>query len=164
MIALIADCGLWIADTGVSAENVGVIIGTIIVGLITGGVVTTKVSSLQRVKIDPPHLDITLREKYVSRNEFAEFKGEMKADVREMRGLFDKAVTLIDERDIRLSTHINRLAQTDHDARACIHEKVNPLAERIASIETRTDVSKSIGKLGNAIMAVATSKNQSPHV
>jgi hypothetical protein len=139
---------------GISAGDVGVIIAAIISGLIGGGVIGKKVSD-SNVKVSNNPLEVSLREQYVRREEFAEFKGEMKADVREMRGVFDKAITLIADRDERLTEIINSVASGAYEGRRRLHDKVNEHSARLERMAVNSDVSKSIGKLGAAVMTLA---------
>lgn len=131
--------------------------------LISGIALYTKGRQARTVTIDKQPVEIALQREYVTRAEFSEFKGEMKAEVREMKGLFDKAVTLITERDERLTVSINEVAKGAFEGRRRIHETVNAQGNQIAVLADRADVSKSIGKLGGAIMTVMKQcpKNQS---
>ena len=137
--------------------------------LISGIVLYGKGRQRRTVTIDQQPVQIDVAEKFVTKTEFAEFKGEMKAEVKEMKGLFDKAVTLIAERDERLTDKIgsqgeqlteliNKVASGAYEARRQIHHQVNAHGERIAVMSERTDVSKAIGKLGGAIMAAMKDK------
>lgn len=121
--------------------------------LVSGLVLYGKGKQSRSVTIDKQPVEIALQQTYVTRTEFAEFKGEMKSDMREIKGMFDKAITLITERDDRLTTEIGRVASGAYEARRRLHESVNAQGERIAAIDARTDVSKSIGKLGTAVLA-----------
>jgi hypothetical protein len=133
--------------------TVGTIIGGILITLIGGGVLGKKVSdATSKVRVINSPLDVCIAEQYVRREEFAEFKGEVKADLREMRGLFDKALTLINERDAKLTDTINTVASGAYEGRRRLHDKVNDHAAKLSAIEVKTDVSKAIGKLGAAIM------------
>lgn len=141
-----------------SAGEVGTIIASVIGGLIGGGFLGKKISdSNVRIKNNP--LDVSIADQYVRREEFAEFKGEMKADVREMRGLFDKAITLIAERDERLIENINSVASGAYEGRRRLHDKVNEHSAKLERMAVNSDVSKSIGKLGAAVMTLAKERN-----
>ena len=154
-----------LADSGISAENVGIIIAGLVTALITGGVINSKV---QRVKVDSGHMDVTMREKFLTRSEFLEFKTENKSDVLKMISMYDKAITLINTRDERLTEKLDHLGTQLHtritavvddasERRRRIHDKTEEQGKQIAAIEARTDVSKAIGQLGKAI--IANSKN-----
>lgn len=120
--------------------------------LISGIVLYGKGRQARVVTIDKQPVEIALQEKYVTRTEFAEFKGELKADVREMRGSFDRLTMLINERDVKLTEMIESVAKGAFEGRRRIHEEVNAHGKQLAAIDARTDVSKCIGKLGNAMM------------
>lgn len=128
--------------------------------LVSGLVLYGKGKQSRSVTIDKQPVEIALQQTYVTRTEFAEFKGEMKSDMREIKGMFDKAITLITERDDRLTTEIGRVASGAYEARRRLHESVNAQGERIAAIDARTDVSKSIGKLGTAVLATLRKAQQ----
>jgi len=168
MISRIVDCGLWMADGGplISAESVGWIMGGLILSLLaSGALVIKKVSDLQRVVVTTQQpLDVDVRKSYVSREECLACKNDMRGDVRDMKALYEKAVTLITTRDERLSekleslgdqlhTRINGVLDDASERRRRIHDKIEEHGKAIASIETRTDVSKAIGHLGKAIIA-----------
>lgn len=149
MMQLLAETA---AGSGLSPEVVGSIIASVVAGLLGGGLLGKKLST---VKVSNNPLEVQLREQYVRREEFAEFKGEMKADVREMRGLFDKAVALIADRDERLSETINAVASGAYEGRRRLHDKVNEHSAKLERMQVNSDVSKSVGKLGAAVMALA---------
>ena len=139
--------------------------------LISGIVLYGKGRQRRTVTIDKQPVQIDVAEKFVTKTEFAEFKGEVKAEVKEMKGLFDKAVTLIAERDERLSDKIssqgdqltdmiNKVASGAYEARRRIHETVNEHGQKIAVLSERSDISKSMGKLGGAIMATVKEKQK----
>lgn len=121
--------------------------------LISGIALYNKGRQARVVTIDKQPVEIALAKDYVTRSEFAEFKGELKADVREMRGAYDKLVLLINERDEKLSTMIGDVAKGAFEGRRRIHETVNNQSNQIAVLSDRVDVAKSIGKLGAAVMA-----------
>ncbi len=158
MMSWVMGHGSWVlAETGLTPETVGTIFGAFVIALIGGGVLGKKVSDVQRMRVEGQPsgqaLEVALQDQYVTRSEFFEFKGEMKSDLREMKGLFDKTMVLINERDTRLTEMIKEFGTAGYNGRSKIHDKLNPIAERVAAIEARTDVSKAIGKLGSAIMA-----------
>lgn len=110
------------------------------------------------------HVEVSTREKYLTREEFLEYKGEIKTDVSRMLSLYDKAITLINERDSRLSEkldnlgtqiygRINDVVAESSERRRNIFDKLEEQGKSIASIDSRTDVSKAIGQLGKAIIA-----------
>lgn len=127
---------------------------TAVCSALTGAVLYNRGRQGRAVTIEKQPVEIALQKEYVTRTEFSEFKGEMKAEVREMKGLFDKAVTLITERDERLTATINDVAKGAFEGRRRIHETVNLQGEKIAVLSDRADVSKAIGKLGAAMMTV----------
>ena len=51
--------------------------------------------------INGGHVEVSMREKFLTRAEFSEYKSEIKADIVRMISLYDKALTLINERDAR---------------------------------------------------------------
>lgn len=169
MITLLADAAAATAQ-GIDPSSVGTIIATVIAALLGGGFLGKKISDGTRIQIDPQPLEISMRKEYVTRTEFAEFKGELKTDVKEMRGLFDQAVRMITDRDERLTSDIKGMAERMHtsiqevqveaaERRRRIHDKLNEHADQLARIDARTEVSKSIGKAAAAIMALANKQS-----
>jgi len=120
------------------------------------------------VRMDDGHVEVSTREQYLTRREFLEYKGEIKADVSRMLSLYDKAITLINERDSRLTEkldglgtqiygRINEVVSESSERRRNIFDKLEEQGKAISAIDSRTDVSKAIGQLGKAI--IANSKN-----
>jgi hypothetical protein len=132
----------------------------LVMSAIVGVITYSKGRATRSVTIEKQPVEIALQREYVTRSEFAEFKGELKADVREMRGAYDKLIMLIDERDQKLSNLIESVAKGAFEGRRRIHEEVNAQGKQLAGIEARTDVSKSIGKLGGALMQAIKKTNQ----
>ncbi|MEI6656758.1 MAG: hypothetical protein WCP45_18485, partial [Verrucomicrobiota bacterium] len=80
-------------------------------------------------------------------------------DVKEMRGLFDKAVNLIAERDERINNRITELDNAGDERRRKIYDRLENHDRLICAIDARTDVSKAIGKAAAAIMALANKQS-----
>jgi len=150
-----------LADIGIAPEMVGTIIATIIIGLLGAGYLGKKVSDVQRVQ-----LEIPLRDKYLTRSEFLEFKGDIKSDIREMKVLYEKALTFATDRDERAATDLKNLGDQLHkrisdgdeagaERRRTIHEEINRNTNAITRIEAHTNVGRDLGKLGAAIMTLA---------
>lgn len=121
--------------------------------LISGVVSYSKGKQARSVTIDKQPVEIALQREYVTRTEFAEFKGELKADVREMRGSYEKLAMLIDERDKKLGEMLEKVAAGAFEGRRRIHEEVNAHSKSIARLEAKGDISKGLASLGKAIMA-----------
>ena len=134
-----------------------------VIGALAGGV---KIGQSAKVKLTDQPIGVDIADKFLTRSEFLEFKGDIKADVREMKTLYEKSLTLIttvaerseaQHREGTQNLH-DRIAQvTDEGAerRRRIHDKLNEHADLLSRIDARTDVSKSIGRLGGAIMTLA---------
>ncbi len=98
-------------------------------------------------------LPVKMEDHFVTRREFDTFKGEIRIDVTEMKGLFGRLTDKFeerdkryqdkqDERDERLTKKIEAVASGAYEARRRIHEKVNEHGERLKSLEDRTPVKK----------------------
>lgn len=98
-------------------------------------------------------LAVKMEDHFVTRREFDNFKGEVRIDVTEMKGLFGRLTDKFDERDkryqdkieerdIKLSSKIESVASGAYEARRRIHEKVNDQGERLKSLEDRTPVKR----------------------
>ena len=162
MISLLAET----ANTGLDPMTVGTIIGGLLLTLIGGGVLGKKISDGTKITLTNPHLDVAVREQLVTRAECLACKNDAKSELKEMKGLYDKTVTLLLERDERQSLRtselseriqeqIKALAERELEGRRRIHDQVNAHDKLISHIDARTDVSKSIGKAAGAIMALA---------
>ena len=158
MMTLLAETSSTAAQ-GIDPAMVGTIIGGVMVALVGGGVIGKKITDGTRIRIDPQPLEVALRKEYVTRAEFAEFNGELKTDVKEMRGLFDKAVNLIAERDERINNRITELDNAGDERRRKIYDRLENHDRLICAIDARTDVSKAIGKAAAAIMALANKQS-----
>jgi hypothetical protein len=132
-----------------------------IIGALAGGV---KIGQSRNVKILDQPVEVAVQKTYVSREECLACKNEMRGDVREMRILYDKLVTLINVRDEntaakiiamgeQLHTRITAVVEDASERRRRIYDKQEEHTRAIAMIDARTDVSKAIGQLGKAIIA-----------
>jgi len=179
MTFFIWDAGWLMADatgSGMDPASVGTMIGVIITALIGGGYVGRRSATVRLgspvpdvpVRVESGHVEISMRDKFLTRAEFLEYKGEIKTDIVRMISLYDKALTLINERDSRLGEKLEavslqlhlRITEVVNDAserRRKIYDKQEEQGEALARIDARTDVSKAIGQLGKAI--IANSKN-----
>ena len=134
-----------------------------VIGAVFAGV---KVGQSKKVKVGPQPFEIAVQDKYVSRAECLACKNDMRSDVREMRVLYDKTVTLFQDNATRVSDQIKEFGERVEgrfqiveegaaERRRRIHDKLNEHADLLSRIDARTDVSKSIGRLGSAIMTLA---------
>jgi hypothetical protein len=101
-------------------------------------------------------LAVKMEDHFVTRREFDTFKGELRVDVADIKGIVGQIATKmderdkryqdkLDERDIRLSAKIEAVASGAYEARRRIHEKVNDQGERLKSLEDRTPVKRTSG-------------------
>ena len=159
--------------------TVGQIIVAVIVALNAWGMlnVNRKVSEIGNTRIVNNPLGVSLEKSYATREECAACMRETKSEMKEMKALYDKIVTLLMERDERsvdrtkmvndalsekiaalgdqLHTRITQSNEEGAERRRRIHDKLNEHQDKITAIHVRTDVSKDIGKLGSAIMTLA---------
>ncbi len=166
MISLLAETAAATTSTGMDPMTVGTLIGGILITLISGGVLGKKISDGTKITLTNPQVDVALREQLVTRAECMACKNDAKSEIKEIKGLYDKTVTLLLERDERQSLRTKELADQMHaqiqemgerdlEGRRRIHDQVNAHDKLIAHIDARTDVSKSIGNAAGAIMALA---------
>lgn len=138
-----------------------------VIGAVYGGM---KVGQSRKVQVGPQPFEVDVRKAYVTREECLACKIESKADLREMRSLYEKTVVLFQTSNERLSDQIKVLAENTQlrfqdaaveaaERRRRIHDKLNEHADLLSRIDARTDVSKSIGKLGAAIVTLAKKEN-----
>lgn len=140
--------------TGFSAEQVAALIIALIAGLGGGGFLGKKISdSKQRITVDPQPLHIKMEDHFITRREFDAFKGEIRNDVTEMKGLFRETMSKIEERDKSLTEKIERVAKTGVDGRVAIWNQVREdkdtasdtfkqQGERIARVEAGVDIAQ----------------------
>lgn len=111
----------------------------------------------QKVEISNNPMAVKLEDHFVTRREFDTFKGEIRTDVADIKGLFGRLTDKFDERDkryqdkieerdSRLSQKIEAVASGAYEARRRIHEKVNDQGERLKSLEDRTPVKRASGQ------------------
>ena len=112
---------------------------------------SVKIEGTPGVNVKNETLGVRLHEAWVTRQEFLDFKSEIKADVREMRGTFEKLATIIDERDRKLTEMIEKVASGAYEGRRRLHEQVNNHGQQLAVLAAKTDISKGLGSLGAAI-------------
>lgn len=165
-MSLLAEIAGTPAASGLDPMTVGTLIGGIIATLIGGGVLGKKISDGTKITVTNRPLDVAVREQLVTRAECLACKTDAKAELKEMKVLYDKTVTLILERDERQSIRSRELQEQIHtqiqevqieaaERRRRIHDKLNEHADQLTRIDARTDVSKAIGKAAGAIMALA---------
>jgi len=107
------------------------------------------------VHLNGGHVAVSMPEKFLIRSEFLEYKSDIKSDIREMRVLYDKALCLMTDLGESLHKRISENDEIGAERRRRIHEKLNEHSDKLSRIDSRTEVSKSIGKLGSAIMTLA---------
>ena len=173
MIGLLAET---FNSSGISPEAVGVIVGGMIVTLLSGGVLGKKIAD-SRMQVTNNPLNVAIAKQYMTREDCAACMRENKSDLKEMKALYDKVFTLVLERDKQaedrlkslredlsekilamgdqLHTRITQTTDEGAERRRRIHDKLNEHADLLSRMEARTEVSKSIGKLGAAIMTLA---------
>ncbi len=166
MMTMLAEATATAAAPGLDPMTVGTLIGGILITLIGGGVLGKKISDGTKITLTNPQLDVEVREQLVTRAECLACKTDAKSELKEIKGLYDKTVTLLLERDERQSlrtkeladqmhSQIQEMGERDLEGRRRIHDQVNAHDKLIAHIDARTDVSKSISKAAGAIMALA---------
>jgi len=136
---------------------------TAVCSLISGIVLYTKGKQARTVTIDKQPVEIALQKEFVTRLDFSEFKGEVKADFREMRGSYEKLTMLIEERDRKLSDMIEKVAAGAFEGRRRIHDEVNHQGKSIARLESKGEISKGLATLGKAIMSRPCTANTQPN-
>jgi hypothetical protein len=170
ILPILADAAAVAADTMVSGAWVTGFVGTVIASVFAG----MKVAQNKKMQMGPQPFEVDVRKSYVTREECLACKNESRSDVREMRALYEKTVVLFQTSNEKLSDQIKTLAVTTHtqmlelsdegaERRRRIHDKLNTQGDLLSHIDARTDVSKSIGKLGSAIMALANRKEKTPN-
>lgn len=123
----------------------------------------------QAMHVTNQPLIVALEEKFVTREDFREFKADTRTTVAELGGLFratmakieerDRAVNIkiderdkalverIEDRDEKLTSKIEQVARGAYEGRGRIHQTVNEHSKQIAAIAENADVAKEIGKL-----------------
>lgn len=130
----------WLANAGASGidpQTVGALVASVIVALISGGVLGKKVSDSTKTTIDGQPLMVKMQDEFVTRREFESMEGRMSGDVKEMKGLFREAIRTINERDQTLQKAIKETAENDYAGRTAIWEQVNDQRARLKSVEDR---------------------------
>lgn len=165
-LTILAETAATAADPMVSGAWVtGFVVA--VIGAVFAGV---KVGQSKKVQVGPQPFEIAVQEKYVTRAECLACKNESRADVREMRALYEKTVVLLQVGHDKLAEQMREFSERTHarfqevseegaERRRRIHDKLNEHADLLSRIDARTDVSKSIGKLGSAIVALAKKEN-----
>lgn len=98
-------------------------------------------------------LAVRMEDHFVTRREFDTFRGEVRLDIVDMKGVVKGAVEKFDERDKRYQDRMDKrdetynakmeaIASGAYEARRRIHEKVNNHGERLKSLEDRTPMKK----------------------
>jgi len=154
------------AASQVDAMVSGAWVTGFVVAVLSAVFAGVKMALSRKMQMGPQPFEVAVQDKYVTRAEWLAGQTDIRSDVREMRVLYDKAITLINERDERISQQIQQLGEMLHnrinkgeadssERRRDIYNKLNDHADLLSRIDARTDVSKSIGKLGAAIVSLA---------
>ena len=151
---------------GISPETVGVIIASVIVALLSGGMLGKKVSDSSRTVIDPQPLMVKMQEDFVTRREFDKLDTVVTVNAAKAEGYLrqatdqmDRAVTnltkTISRQNETLSSEIAAVAKGAYEGRQRIHNKVNDQGEQIAKLEARvamgTELSEVCEKIAEAL-------------
>jgi hypothetical protein len=159
-----------LAQTTPPADTSGTIITGFVVAVIgavgaaIANVAGKKSGRAETLKIDPQPLMVKLEEKFVTRDDFREFKSDTRTSLATIEGLFRQTMTKIeerdratmdkmDERDERLSAKIAAAVEKGVDGRVAIwndikadKERVNTrlgeLGQRIAKTEAETNIGR----------------------
>lgn len=172
------------ASGGVPYDKVGIIIGSIIVALVGGGVLGKKVSDSNKTHILNSPLDVRLKEEFVTRREFekleltmnthiSEIKGTVITSTTKMEGLFALTMQKVETQSAQMTTKVERqsrelreeigkVASGAYAGRQKIWEQVNDQRDDISAIKATSDVAKEIGKLASALQP-ASPKAQAPN-
>ncbi len=159
---------------GISAQDVGTIIATIILGLLGGGFIGKKVSDAKKMTIEPQPFMVKMTEEFVTRREFSELKAEIRNDFTKIEGLFGQTMQKVEltnqataariekqSEDLggKLERQNERLADAIADGieegrkgRVALWNELNPLRGEVKALEATQDVAEQLGKLGDALM------------
>ena len=126
----------------ISGKVLIAVIGAI--GALITGVLSHQAGKRQSFKIEGQPLAVKMEDHFVTRREFENLEGRIRADVVEMKGLFQQTMSVIERRDKSLSDKIESVASSAYEGRRRLHDKANDHGERIKSIEDRMPVKRAI--------------------
>lgn len=122
--------------------------GKLVAGLIAlgalGGVFGFQLGR-RKVSLEPQPLAVKMEDHFVTRREFDSFKGEITADIKEIKGLFRETVALIRQQQENLTKDIRDMGTGAYNGRQKIWDKVNDQGERLKSVEDRIPLIKKTG-------------------
>lgn len=157
---------------GISPETVGVIIASVIIALISGGVLGKKVSDSSRTTIDPQPLMVRMQEDFVTRREFDKLETVVAVNAAKSEGYLrqaseqmEKAVVSLsksmERSNERLVEQINSVSRGAYEGRQRLHTKVNDQGEQIAKLQAQVAVGTELAEVGEKI-ATALKSNSKP--
>lgn len=147
---------LTLANTPPADNSAAIITGFVVavIGAVFAGLANLKGrrdGRSERMTIEQQPLSVKMEDHFVTRREFDSFKGEIRTDVAEMKGLFRETMSKIEERDRSLTEKIEKAAKTGVDGRVAIWNQIREdekstaaalthQGERIAKVEAGVDI------------------------
>lgn len=139
------------AGSGLSPETVGLIIGSVIVALISGGVLGKKVSDSTRTTIDPQPLRVEMAKEFLTREEHNVYRAEVRADIKKLETNYERMTDRVDTKHLELLQTIERAAKTGVDGRVAIWEDLKPLSREVAALKANSNVAEQLAKLADTL-------------
>jgi hypothetical protein len=136
---------------GISPETVGVIIASVIVALISGGVLGKKVSDSSKTTIDPQPLKVEMAKDFITRDEHAVYRAEVRSDIKLLEAKYDQMTLRVETKHLELLATIERAAKTGVDGRVAIWEDLKPLSREVAALKATSNVAEQLGKLADTL-------------
>lgn len=88
-----------------------------------------------RMQIDPQPLGVKLEDHFITRREFDQFKGELRNDITEIKGLFAQTMQEIKAVNGTLTKDIRDMGTAAYNGRQKLWDQVNEQRERLGVVE-----------------------------
>lgn len=148
---------------GMSPEVVGAIIASVIISLVSGGLLGKKVSDSSKTTIDPQPLMVKMQEDFVTRREFDKLETVVAVNAAKSEGYLrqaseqmEKSVAALsksmERQNERLTGKIEEVARGAFDGRRRIHDNVNEQGQKIAALTERSDIAGELAQVGAKIV------------
>jgi hypothetical protein len=133
--------------TAFTAEQVGTLVVAVITALGAGGFAGKKIADSRRVNIDNQPLEIRMKEEFVSRQEFRQFRSDLRLDLTKLENLVERNSERVEAKHLELLATIERVAKIGVDGRVHLWKELNLQGKQMVRIEEHVDVAQRLERI-----------------
>lgn len=117
----------------ITVKDAAYIIGMVIMTVVSG--LMGKRAGFQEGRVSQTEVTNWPKGGAVPRGEYDDFRNELRVQLADFKGMLEKAAERIETRHDALSERIGETAQNAYEGRQKLWTELNPLRERVASLE-----------------------------